>query len=120
MEQKNDTLVRAYLGYGRLDTADKAAALDALYEQMWVYYNLFQPVLHLAGKVLTADRVRRRWGTATTPYQRLSATGALGDDWHATLDARHAHTNPRQLRRAIYDDVARLWLPPTVAALAAD
>ena len=120
VEQKNDTLVRAYLGYGRLDTAARAAALDQLYEQMWLYYNLFQPVLHLREKAVTADRLRRTWDTATPPYQRLVATGVLDDDWRATLDARHARTNPRQLRRAIYDDLARLWRPPSTAALAAD
>ena len=120
VEQKNDTLVRAYLGYGRLDTAAQAAALDALYEQLWRYYNLFQPVLHLAEKALADGKLRRKWDTATTPYQRLAATGVLADDWRATLDACHTRTNPRQLRRAIYEGLARLWLPPTTAALAAD
>lgn len=120
VEQKNATLVRAYLGYGRLDTPAQAAALDTLYEHLWLYYNLFQPVLHLAEKVLTTAKMRRKWDTATTPYQRLAATGGLAADWRATLDARYAHTNPRQLRRTIYDHLARLWLPPNVVALAAD
>lgn len=120
VEQKNDTLVRAYLGYGRLDTPAQAAALNRLYEQLWAYYNLFQPVLHLAAKELTAARLRRKWDMAATPYQRLVATGVLDPDRHAALDARHARTNPRQLRRAIYDGLARLWAIPDVVALAAD
>lgn len=120
VEQKNATLVRAYLGHGRLDTPAQAAALDRLYEQMWVYYNLFQPVLHLIAKDMTPARLRRRWDAATTPYQRLVATGSLDPDWRATLDARHARTNPRQLRRAIYADLARLWPSPDAQALAAD
>ncbi len=120
VEQKNDTLVRAYLGHGRLDTAAQAQALDELYEQLWLYYNLFQPVLHLAEKVVTADRLRRKWDTATTPYQRVVATGVLTEDWRATLDARYARTNPRQLRRTIYEQLGRLWAPPAPEALAAD
>ncbi len=120
VEQKNDTLVRAYLGYGRLDTPAQAAALAALYEHLWVYYNLFQPVLHLQEKVATADRLRRKWDTATTPYQRLVATGVLEEDWRATLDARHAQTNPRQLRRTIYEELGRLWRSPHPHPLAAD
>lgn len=120
VEQKNDTLVRAYLGHGRLDTAEQAQRLDQLYEQLWLYYNLFQPVLHLIAKEVTAERLRRKWDEASTPYQRLRATGVLNDDWRATLDARHAQTNPRQLRRAIYEELARLWRPPDAAALAAD
>jgi hypothetical protein len=47
VEQKNDTLVRQYVGQLRLDTPEQVQALGALYERMWVYYNLFQPVLHL-------------------------------------------------------------------------
>jgi hypothetical protein len=120
VEQKNDTLVRAYVGYGRLDTPAQVAALDQLYEQLWVFYNLFQPVLHLAEKVLTTDKVRRKWDTAATPYQRLGATDALSHEWRTTLDALHARTNPRHLRRAIYQDLARLWQPASLAALAAD
>ncbi len=120
VEQKNDTLVRAYLGYGRLDTPAQAAALDRLYEQLWAYANLFQPVPHLAAKELTAARLRRKWDTAATPYHRLVATGVLDPDRHAALEARHARTNPRQLRRAIYDGLARLWAIPAVVALAAD
>ena len=69
---------------------------------------------------MTAGKLRRRWDTATTPYQRLVATGVLDADWRATLDARHAQTNPRQLRRAIYGGLARLWRPATPHAVAAD
>src|ERR1700738_1499896 len=35
VEQKNDTLVRQYLGDLRLDTPEQIAALHTLYEDMW-------------------------------------------------------------------------------------
>jgi hypothetical protein len=50
VEQKNDTLVRHYFGQLRLETAEQIAAGNALYERMWLYYNLFQPVMHRARK----------------------------------------------------------------------
>jgi hypothetical protein len=50
VEQKNSTLVRAYLGYERLDTVAHVLAVNQLYDKMWVYYNLFQPVMHLVEK----------------------------------------------------------------------
>jgi IS30 family transposase len=50
VEQKNDTLVRHYFGELRLETAEQIAAGNALYERMWLYYNLFQPVRHRARK----------------------------------------------------------------------
>lgn len=41
--QKTDTLVRASLGQARLETAEQCAALNALYDQMWLYYTLVHP-----------------------------------------------------------------------------
>lgn len=41
MEQKNDTLVRAYVGHGRLETGEQVAALNRIDEQCWTYYHLF-------------------------------------------------------------------------------
>ena len=38
VEQKNATLVRAYVGYERLDTLGQYTALNVLYGQLWTYY----------------------------------------------------------------------------------
>jgi hypothetical protein len=102
VEQKNDTLVRAYFGNQRLDTAEQCLALNALYEQMWWYYNACQPVLHLAEKRCEGERLTRRWDVAQTPLARLLTTAVLGDDQRAALEERWTATNPRALRRAIY------------------
>lgn len=75
VEQKNDTLVRQYFGDLRFDRCEEIEAMNALYEQMWVYYNLFQPVMHLVGKTVVDDKVRRKWDQAQTPFERLKATG---------------------------------------------
>ena len=40
VEQKNSTLVRAFVGYERLDNGAQCAALNTLYDQLWVYYCL--------------------------------------------------------------------------------
>jgi hypothetical protein len=120
VEQKNDTLVRAYVGYDRLDTREQRDALNVLYEQLWVYYNLFQPVLHLIAKERHTDRVIRTWDNARTPYQRLVAAGGIDAATQARLDALHAAMNPRQLRREIYAGLARLWEGEATAMLAAD
>ncbi|MCX7682766.1 MAG: hypothetical protein N2508_12520, partial [Anaerolineae bacterium] len=66
VEQKQYTLVRAYVGYVRLDTADQVNALNDLYDRVWLYCNLFQPVMHLVGKEVVRDaagvtRVRRTY-----------------------------------------------------------
>jgi hypothetical protein len=37
VEQKNSTLVGAHLGYERLDAVRQCAALNVLYDQLWLY-----------------------------------------------------------------------------------
>jgi len=120
IEQKNETLVRAYLGHQRLDTPAQCDALDALYAEMGVDDNLFQPVLHLIGKAVIAGKLKRTWDEAQTPYQRLAATDALTPTVAQGLAALHTATNPRQLRQQMDDALARLWEQPTLTMLAAD
>ena len=111
VEQKNDSLVRAYFGSARLDTLEQWSALNAIYDQMWLYYNLFQPVLRLTEKAVIDGRLRRRWAPAQTPFARVCATGVLSAEQRQTLDAQYAATNPRGLRRAIYAAIAQVWEP---------
>ena len=116
VEQKNATLVRAYVGYERLETPGQCAALNRLYDQLWVYYNLFQPVLHLVDKEIVDGKLRRKWDKAQTPYRRLLASGTLSPEQESRLAALYAGTNPRQLREAIYQAVERLWQLPYAEA----
>src|SRR3954470_196370 len=115
VEQKNDTLVRAYLGQARLDTAEQCAILNVLYDQLWVYYNLFQPVLHLVEKTHDGVRTRRRWDHAATPFARLLATNTLDPTVREGLEQLYADTNPRALRHTIQAALNALLYPrPTV------
>src|SRR5216117_3713862 len=109
VEQKNDTLVRHYFGELRLDTAEQMAAGNVLYERMWLYYNLFQPVMHLSEKIGEGDKVRRKWDEAQTPYQRLLATGVLSQEQQERLQTLYEQTNPLLLREEIYRGLAALW-----------
>ena len=103
VEQKNATLVRAYLGYDRLDTVAQTLVVNQLYDKMWVYYNLFQPVIRLKEKLLLPaaqgrpTRVKRRYDQARTPFDRLCATNALSQQRQAQLNALREQTNPLSL-----------------------
>lgn len=108
VEQKNATLVRAYLGQVRLESVEQAVALNALYDQMWVYYNCFQPVLRLREKAHTQGRIIRRWDTAQTPLARLLATDALTETKRQDLEQLRATVNPRVLRKQIYAALEQL------------
>lgn len=112
VEQKNATLVRAYVGYQRLETPGQCAALNALYDQLWVYYNLFQPVLHLVSKEVVDGKLRRRWDQAQTPYQRLLSHNILSSEQQERLATLYDNTNPLKLRKLINKAVERLGQPP--------
>ena len=112
VEQKNATLVRAYTGYERLDSRRQCAALDNIYDLLWVYNNLFQPVLHLVGKEVVDGKLHRKWDQAQTPYQRLLASGVLSPKQEVRLASLYTGTNPRQLRKAIYQAMEQLWEHP--------
>jgi hypothetical protein len=94
VEQKNDSFVRQYLGSDRLETPTQIQAANALYERMWLYSNLFQPVLHLTEKGKKADRVVRTWDQAQTPCTRLLATGQRSPVQHERVQVLYEQTNP--------------------------
>jgi hypothetical protein len=120
VEQKNATLVRAYLGTDRLDSVAQTQALNRLYDDMWLYYNFFQPVMRLTEKTLQTNaegitRFKRRYDEAQTPFDRLVATHVLDDEQRQQLEALRRQTNPRRLRQAIYDQLQHLFdLPGAV------
>jgi len=107
VEQKNSSLVRAYLGKDRFDTAQQCQMMNFLYDQMWVYYNLFQPVMRLAQKQILPQesgvyKVKHKYDTAQTPFQRLGNTTAIIQENKEKLTTLRDRTNPRQLRKEIY------------------
>jgi hypothetical protein len=121
VEQKNQSLVRAYLGFDRLDSLAHVSLVNRLYDQMWLYYNLFQPVLHTVEKTLVTvegqrPHLKRRYDTAQTPFARACALQAIAAEQRQALEHLQQHTNPRRLRQEIYallDAIAAL--PPAHA-----
>jgi hypothetical protein len=116
VEQKNATLVRQYFGTIRLETPAQLEAMNVLDEKMWLYYNFFQPVMHLQEKICKPDKVIRRWDQAQTPYQRMVAAATLSDEQHARLLSLYEQTNPMALRKEIYRLLAAFWALPASAA----
>ncbi len=126
VEQKNSTLVRAYLGDDRIDSVAQTLALNALYDDMWIYYNLFQPVMHLIEKTVILEdgqptRVKRKHDQARTPFDRLCATDAITQQHREQLEALRDQTNPRQLRQEIYALIDLIFsLPGAVPGITED
>jgi hypothetical protein len=96
----------------------QTSAVNRLYDEMWLYYNFFQPVLRLTEKVVVpgADgqptRIKRRHDQARTPFDRLCDTDAILPEHKDLLEALRDQTNPRQLRQDIYDLLGRVFALP--------
>jgi len=108
VEQKNSTLVRAYFEYMYLHTLEQLQAMNEIYEEMRIYYNLFQPVLRQIERSAVSGpdgitRTRRKQDRAKTPLQRLvEATPPISRQMREQLFALRDQTNPLQLKRSIH------------------
>jgi len=109
VEQKNWSVVRHTIGYDRLETADELALLRAIYTDLRLYINFFQPVLKLVGKQRIDGKTVRTYDQATTPYRRVLALDALPLEVKARLMAHYVQLNPVALRASIDTKVGLLW-----------
>jgi len=118
VEENNFSLIRAYVGYRRLDTVEQTRMLNSLYEKLWLYHNFFQPVLRLQEKrCLPADEhhpghTRRIYDNALPPLDRLCKLGAIPSDKQTELLALRQATNPITLRQEIQTLIDRLSALP--------
>ena len=71
MEQKNWTHVRKLVGWDRYDSAEALRALNALYADLRLFQNLFQPSMKLLTKVRKGSRLIRRYDRPQTPFVRV-------------------------------------------------
>jgi len=73
VEQKNWTHVRKLVGWDRYDSAEAVQALNALYADLRLFQNLFQPSMKLAAKIRKGSRLIRRYDRPQTPFERVCA-----------------------------------------------
>jgi hypothetical protein len=107
VEQKNDTHVRDWLGYGRYDTAEQLAAINDLYRnELRLYNNFFLPVMKIASKQKINNSVcRKRYDRSKTPYQRLMDCSQLTKEQKEKLHALYLTLNPVQLKKAVDEKI---------------
>jgi hypothetical protein len=109
VEQKNWVLVRRMVGYDRYATKAALGALAGVYEALVLYANFFAPLRKVVAKERLGAKVKKRFDTARTPYQRLLASGVLGEEEAARLRRLYLSLNPVRLRAEIESALERLW-----------
>lgn len=112
VEENNNSLVRAYIGYNRLDTASQTDMLNRLYGKLWLYHNFFQPVMRLAEKCIEGQRLKRIYDQAQTPFDRLCNFKILSSEQITQLETLRNSTNPNALRTEIENLIDHLYASP--------
>ncbi len=127
VEQKNGSVVRQLVGYDRFEGQRAYRQLAELYRAVRLYVNFFQPSMKLVTKTRTGSRVRRTYGPAQTPFQRVLASGVLDVSNQRRLKAVYRALDPVRLLHQLETLQEALWRhalfrsrigPPTNAPLA--
>ena len=97
VEQKNGTIVRRMIGYGRLEGIAAAESLARLYDSSRLFVNFFQPSFKLIKKERVGARVRKQYETPQTPCSRLLASPDVTEASKERLRAVLASLDPLRL-----------------------
>jgi hypothetical protein len=97
VEQKNGSIVRRLVGYGRLSGHKALAALTELYAVSRLYVNFFQPSFKLKSKVREGAKVTKTYHMPMTPCDRLLASPLMNDAAKEKLRQQRATLDPGQL-----------------------
>jgi hypothetical protein len=110
VEQKNWSVVRRLVGYGRYESREALAALNRVYELLRLWTNFWQPSLKLIKKERDdrTGKTRKTYDVAQTPYRRLLASGALDGRQEQALAETFAAHGPTGLRRQLAAALERL------------
>ena len=103
VEQKNWSVVRRLVGYGRYDTQKQVNQLNALYAVYRLYVNHFLPVQKLVTKVRDGRKVKKVYDDPKTPYQRVLDSPQVSPKDKRKLRAIHATLDVVKLKRQIDD-----------------
>jgi len=109
IEQKNWTHVRKLLGWNRYDTPQAVEAINDLYRnELRLWMNLFLPSVKLEKKVRVGSKLRRNYGPAQTPLDRVLASEAVDRDRAAALQTLRQRLDPFELSRTIDRKLERI------------
>jgi hypothetical protein len=120
VEQKNGSVVRRLVGYGRLEGIVAGEALARLYSASRFFVNFFQPSFKLAQKTRVGAKVNKRYHLPETPCARLLASPAITDTMKDRLRAVLATLDPLRLLdeiRMVQHHLASLAAGERVTAL---
>lgn len=99
IEQKNWSVVRRHIGYGRYEGQCALSILNQYYALLRLHLNFFLPSTKLIEKRRDGAKPVKRYETPRTPYKRILARTDIRDDEKRLLTQTFLSINPAQLMR---------------------
>jgi hypothetical protein len=109
VEQKNWSVVRKTISYRRYDSSAALDLFQAIYADLRLYVNFFQPVLKLVHMERQGSKVHKRYDEPQTPHQRIMASPDVSAKDKLRLQRTYLQLNPASLRRQIDAKLRQLW-----------
>jgi transposase InsO family protein len=106
IEQRNDVVVRKYIGYERYDCREAVAVMNELYATLRLYLNFFQATYKLQRKEKrirvidgkqAAKPYKRIYDVPKTPYKRALGRGDIDQAVKDRLTRQYETLNPKVL-----------------------
>jgi hypothetical protein len=101
IEQKNGSVVRRLVGYGRLEGNATASVLDELHQHARLYVNFFLPCFKLKSKTREGAKVSKKYESPMTPYERLLANENITEPQKTALRETFNSLDPVRLLNEI-------------------
>lgn len=114
IEQKNWSLVRRHIGYGRYEGEEALNLLNEYYALLRLHVNFFLPSTKLIEKQRNGAHVWKRYEKSLTPYKRVLAQTGIPDAVKEKLTETFLSINPSELTRSmirIRDELEKLCIP---------
>ena len=120
VEQKNGSIVRRLVGYGKLRGLEDTETLASLYRISRLYINYFQPSFKLKSKTRHGARVTKRYEAPLTPLERVLRSPSVPEATKQRLREEFRSLDPVELLRRMRDAQRRVAECGAAGATAAD
>lgn len=80
VEQKNNSVIRATVGYLRYEGPEACRVLHEIYDSLRLLVNFFHPSAKLNEKTGNGSKASKRYDTPKTPYQRVIDSDAVSPE----------------------------------------
>lgn len=106
IEQKNNTFVRNVFGHVRIEDPSLIPLMNEIYEVWGQLHNYFMPQMKLISKDRIGAKVKKKYDTPKTPYQRLMECETFPEEDKEKLRKIKATLNPFDLQAKLQEKLA--------------